>query len=674
MRFLVTLSALLVLAPLAGAQNLRIVDPVLSVDGRRVATVGAPLVQRPFRVLTVRVPGEGVFTVAARPFPGARLGGQFERDGLVLAAGGQSLRLRSQGAILGDGARRPAYVRFQPSPRGGGPARLSIADGADGRGDRNSDPMPVVAERVLGRGPAPNAPRRVSTETARLRAETARLRGDLDRLIAQRQTLAEQRARLAAERDAALRAQDRAEQRARAERATAAGRDQAGLAARERALSREVQNAADLARRLTAQRDQIAAERDRLLTERNDLIAARATAERERAATAERFLRLQQRVEAADARGAAAASPAQLRQAQAEAERLRAEAGALRAQLVERDATIASLRDQRDVRTDGIDEAAGSLRDVQTQLTTARAARDAAVAQRDRALADLATARSERDDAVRAGDAAVAQRDALRVRLSTAAAERADALRELDALRAQAAAGTGPGDAPDLASEVAALRAQLDRERAAREAAVEALEQERSVLRAERAAIASIPRRTDVEVDAELAARAAAADAREAALDERARILDEQATLATDRSELAAELADARAELARLRAQLDAADTPAPPRSPETDDESTASLPGFDFSRLENPDVIRRRLDEIQYPRWARAGRIEGDVLVLFQTDASGAVIRTAVPTPLGGGLDLLAEDLVRQMRFEAPTVDGEATGLRSQVTVRFQR
>ena len=61
-------------------------------------------------------------------------------------------------------------------------------------------------------------------------------------------------------------------------------------------------------------------------------------------------------------------------------------------------------------------------------------------------------------------------------------------------------------------------------------------------------------------------------------------------------------------------------------------------------------------------------------MLVLFETDTTGRVVRSAVPAPLGGGLDALAEDLVRSMRFEPPRVDGEPAPLRSQVLVRFER
>ena len=94
-----------------------------------------------------------------------------------------------------------------------------------------------------------------------------------------------------------------------------------------------------------------------------------------------------------------------------------------------------------------------------------------------------------------------------------------------------------------------------------------------------------------------------------------------------------------------------------------------ASLPDFDFARLQNPDVLQRRLDEVAVPA---AGHRSGDVLVLFATDPDGNVIRTAISVPIGGGLDGLAESLVREMRFVPPVVGGMTTGIRSQVVVRF--
>ena len=131
-------------------------------------------------------------------------------------------------------------------------------------------------------------------------------------------------------------------------------------------------------------------------------------------------------------------------------------------------------------------------------------------------------------------------------------------------------------------------------------------------------------------------------------------------------------------EVRRLRASLEALGTPPaqPPRMPTNpvEPEATArvSLPDFDLSRLYNRAEILDRLDATRYPEWAEASRIGGDVLVLFQTDANGSVVRTAVPRPLGGGLDALAEEIVRAMRFIPVRADGQPTGLRSQVVVRF--
>ena len=80
------------------------------------------------------------------------------------------------------------------------------------------------------------------------------------------------------------------------------------------------------------------------------------------------------------------------------------------------------------------------------------------------------------------------------------------------------------------------------------------------------------------------------------------------------------------------------------------------------FIDSDNLRDLRKLLDHVR----------DSDVLVLFQTDDTGRVIRTAVPRALGGGLDALAERIVRGMTFEPARVDGIATGLRSQVMVRF--
>ena len=164
------------------------------------------------------------------------------------------------------------------------------------------------------------------------------------------------------------------------------------------------------------------------------------------------------------------------------------------------------------------------------------------------------------------------------------------------------------------------------------------------------------------------AAYAAYATTNRAALQaERDRLYATVGRLASDLSAERLVVAQRRPDTARTAVLADRAERPA-------SGTAVASFPGFDFSRLANPDLVRRRVDEAEYPDWAAQGGIEGDVLVLFQTDASGRVIRAAVATPIGGGLDALAENLVRDMVFVAPVVNGLATGLRSQVLVRFSR
>ena len=634
MRLASLLSACLLALP-AQAQTLRIADPVVSVDGRRTTAVGAPLTQPAFDVLALQAPGVGTFEVSARPFAGARPAGQFDGDGLYFAGGGRTVRLRSAGPIL-DGGQRLAYVRFAPSAAGArGPVRLSATGGPTVSAGPGASPSHTATARRPERRPAVAVPPARSTaETARLRAETARLRAELDRLMADRRRLADERARLAS----SLQSRD-----AEAIQATAE---------RERRLSREVQNATELARRLTQQRDALAAERDRLLAERNTLIAQRTVAETEREREAAAFRALQARLADVDARRGPSPSGSELRT-------LRAQADLLRAQLVERDRTIEALRAERDGRT-------GRAAGVSASLAEVQAALDAARAERDGALADARTARSQRDDAVRARAEADAARLALEAELVLANAARTAATDERDRLRTQLAARQEV-----LPADVVALQARLATEAGALAAARAELDREQRVLRAERAALSAIPSSdgTGRAPDVDLAAR-------EAELDRRQALVEEQEAMQGDRARLAQELAAARAEIAELRAALaragGAPTQPAPRTPPSGVGTPMTTLPGFDFSRLANPDVVRRRLDEVRYPRWAEIGRIEGDVLVLFQTDRDGTVVRTAVPTPLGGGLDALAEELVRQMRFAPPTVSGQPTGLRSQVTVRF--
>lgn len=156
--------------------------------------------------------------------------------------------------------------------------------------------------------------------------------------------------------------------------------------------------------------------------------------------------------------------------------------------------------------------------------------------------------------------------------------------------------------------------------------------------------------------------------------DEVERLRQEMSGERPSETQLRAERDALRDEVLRLRASLEALGSP--PARPNVDSPAgtaRVSLPDFDLSRLANRSEVLARLSAAQYPEWAEASRLGGDVLVLFQTDASGHVVRTAVPRPVGGGLDALAEEIVRGMRFIPVRADGQTTGLRSQVVVRFR-
>lgn len=328
----------------------------------------------------------------------------------------------------------------------------------------------------------------------------------------------------------------------------------------------------------------------------------------------------------------------------------------------------------------------------------ASAEREAALAERDRLLAERDRLALERDRQLAARVEDARRLAALRRDLDAARGGRLTGVEaEAEALRAQIASRDASLDvlraeSADRASRLAAVQADLD---ATRLALGQALA-ERDRLAAERDA--AIRERDLALADLESRLRTGRADtgwqASGRGSDPLRQLTAERDALRAERDALALQLDALRAERDRLAgARTSVAPAPrfdAPPvapsgRMPEVEappvaeplparDGSLVYLPGFDFGRLRNADAIRRRLDTVAYPGWAAAGRLEGDVLVLFQTDATGRVIRTAVPTPLGGGLDALAEDLVREMRFVPPVVQGMPTGLRSQVVVRFER
>ena len=194
MRILFAL-ALLLLAPTAtGQTTFRLVDPLLSVDGDRLTTVGTPLVQQPFGILTISVPGEGTYTISERPFAGARRAGQFDGSGLYFATGGRSVRLLSREPILSLSGPTTAYVTFEPSrSRSRGPARFAIADDVSGRGRRSTLPE-RSSQRERASGPRPTLSSRPAAQYLQ-DTEISRLRSELDRLVADRERLAVERDR-----------------------------------------------------------------------------------------------------------------------------------------------------------------------------------------------------------------------------------------------------------------------------------------------------------------------------------------------------------------------------------------------------------------------------------------------------------------------------------------------
>jgi len=97
-------------------------------------------------------------------------------------------------------------------------------------------------------------------------------------------------------------------------------------------------------------------------------------------------------------------------------------------------------------------------------------------------------------------------------------------------------------------------------------------------------------------------------------------------------------------------------------------------LTGFDYDRLENPREVLRFIDDVEFPHFAPMTRAGGDVLVLFVTDDDGWVIRAEVAEPIGSGLDIVAEQIVRTMHFKLQSVEDLPAALRSQVTVAFNR
>ncbi|MGB3542721.1 MAG: hypothetical protein WBA11_07355, partial [Rubrivirga sp.] len=330
---LLLLSALVAVSASVSAQStFRLSDPALFLNDARVLTTGAPLMQAPFGVLAIAVPGQGTFAVSDRPFSGSNRAGLFDEEGLFFHAGGVDVRLISRSRILSDSGPVTAYAQFVPSGvrRTRGLARLFVADAVDGRGRRNMDRAPIASAS----GPRASAADRPARRTLNRQAynrrnssdfrpaarylrddEARRLARQVDRYQADRQ-------RLAAERD-----------RVAQTRGWTSGSDRRGRAVRV-ASTDQVSMLLDTRRRLEDDRNRLALERDQLVAS-----LGRAEAERDRLAA--EFSLLRNRAEAAEAQAARAGRTRNdFERVEAEVVRLRSEQADLRSQIETRDRAI----------------------------------------------------------------------------------------------------------------------------------------------------------------------------------------------------------------------------------------------------------------------------------------------------------------------------------------------
>ncbi len=296
---------------------------------------------------------------------------------------------------------------------------------------------------------------------------------------------------------------------------------------------------------------------------------------------------------------------------------------------------------------------------LEAELVRARAERDAASAERTLRAAQRRPTPVPPQASVAPPGWAASTPSSLAVERDALAAELARVRAERDVLRARVVAAPPVAAAPATTDDVARLRVELARVEAERSAAV----RQRDSLRAEAARSSAGARAIDSE-SARAADRAAA-----------------------DVAALRAELDLMSEELTRVRAERDAIragntgvvplDLPDRRRGPGYDEPGgrlAISLPEFDHGRLQNVDEVRAVMAETLLRPDALLGRASGDVLVMFVTDTTGAVVQAEVAVPVAPDVDIAAERIVRRMRIIPPRVRGRPAVLRSQVRVRFSR
>lgn len=400
----------------------------------------------------------------------------------------------------------------------------------------------------------------------------------------------------------------------------------------------------------------------------------------------------------ADARRIAEASA----QRRGDVETARLEAGRVAALQQRNEIEADRMRLQEEVRTlrreveelDGHDHPLQAERD---QL-----AAELARLQRERGLESaIAGIRSEMDH-LRSGASDLANTQAsLESERSTLRSRRTDLVAELSALRSETEA---------LESEIRLLRSNRERLTETRDGLAEssaAIADQRTSLQEMRSA------RDEAAAERDEYAQTAAGLRREKTEleagirdleEQRAQLMQERLRLMADRDQVVRERDALHRETERLRNEAGGSagtsdNSPAVQRSMPTTRTASIEVDGtvnrpiswegaeltevegpnislheFDFSRLENPREVHRFIEEVEFPQIAQMTPTAGNVLVLFSTDEEGWVVQTEVTEPIGSGLDIVAEQIVRTMHFKLQSVVGHPATMSSHVTVAFNR
>ena len=84
-------------------------------------------------------------------------------------------------------------------------------------------------------------------------------------------------------------------------------------------------------------------------------------------------------------------------------------------------------------------------------------------------------------------------------------------------------------------------------------------------------------------------------------------------------------------------------------------------------------EAMRAMQSAVRYPEAARAAGLEGDVIVQFVVDETGAVVDPVILRGVGGGLDEEALRGIQTLRFAPATVEGKPSRVSMTLPVRFR-